>query len=135
MFCIRRSNKEPKQIACALWPSDPHDTSYRRLMDALSANRRQKLSVNEIVFIMHFCGNYDPLYFIADQCLHERPVRKSVELQQTEIKEQFEDMMATAMKKYQEVCDMTKKRDEIERIRQGNVTFLDIENGKISKTC
>lgn len=127
MFCIRRSNKEVKEVAIALWPSDPHATAYGRLVDAMNPSKRQKLSMNEVIFIMHFCGHYDPLYYMSDKCLHERPNLKCIETEQKEVSEQFENMMSQAMKAYQHVINMTNQRDEIDKIRKGAVTLCDFE--------
>ncbi len=127
MFCIRASNKEVKEVACALWPSDRIETTYPRLIDALNPSKRQKLSMNEIIFIMHFCGRYDPLYYMADKCLHERPNPKCVEKEQIEVQQRLESMLAQVTKSYQQVMSVTKQREEVEKIRNGSVSFLDLE--------
>jgi hypothetical protein len=127
MFAIRRSHKEIKEVAVTLWPSDPHQTAYGRLVDALNPAKRQKLSMNEIIFIMHYCQQYDPLYYMADQCLHDRPVAKCIATEEKEIKEHFDNLMKQSMKAYQHIVKMTKKREEIEKIRNGHVTFHDFE--------
>lgn len=129
MFCIRSSGKEVKQVAAALWPSDRIETAYPRLVAAISSNdsKRTKLSLNEIIFIMNFCGRYDPLYYITDRCLHERPNKRSVEAEQKHVAEQFQQMIAQATKAYQHIIKLTKERDDIESIRNGVVSILDIE--------
>lgn len=127
LFCIRASNKEIKEVACALWPSDSVQTSYQRLLDAINTTKRQKLSMNEIIFIMHFCNRYDPLYYMTDQCLHERPTKKCIEAERRDIEEQFQSLMAQSTKAYQHIIELTKKAEEVEKIRNGNLTYLDIE--------
>jgi hypothetical protein len=117
MFCIRASNREVKAVAAALWPSDRLETSYPRLIDALNPSKRQKLSMDEIIFIMNFCNRFDPLYYMSDRCLHERPKMRCVEAEQKMITEQFEELMSTATKSYQKIVQLTKQRDEIEKIR------------------
>lgn len=127
MFCIRASNKEIKVVASALWPSDSPQTSYQRLIDAINPSKRQKLSMNEIIFIMHFCNRYDPLYYMTDQCIHERPVKKCLETEKRNIEEQFQALMAQSTKAYQHIVDLTKRAEEVEEIRNGKLTYFDIE--------
>ena len=127
MFCIRASNKELKQVAAALWPSDRLETTYPRLIEALNSSKRTKLSMNEIIFIMNFCGRYDPLYYMADRCLHVRPEKISVEKEQKQVVEQFEAMILEATKKYQSIMKMTKQRDDIEKLRDGVVAISEFE--------
>ena len=131
MFCIRASDKEVKQVAAHLWPSDRIETSHGRLIDALNPNKRQKLSIDEVIFIMHFCGRYDPLYYIADQCLHERPSVKRIEAEQKEIAEKLEQTMNETMKAYQHIMQMTKKREEIEKIQQGHISYIESHVRKV----
>jgi len=127
MFCIRASNREVKEVAAALWPSDRLETSYPRLIDAINPAKRQKLSIDEIIFIMNFCNRFDPLYYMADRCLHERPTARCVEAEQKMITEQFEELMTTASKSYQKIMLLTKQRDEIEKIRKGSISLVDID--------
>ncbi len=127
MFCIRASNKEIKEVAAALWPSDRIETSYPRLVDALNPAKRQKLTMDEIIFIMQFCNRYDPLYYMADRCCFERPNQISIEAQQKDMAVKLEEMIDKAQKAYQQIIRMTKARDEGENIRKGTVSFVDFE--------
>jgi hypothetical protein len=127
MFCIRASNKEMKEVAGALWPSDRLETSYPRLVDALNPSKRQKLSMDEIIFIMNFCNRYDPLFYMADRCLFERPTQRCIEAEKVDLTVRFEEMLEQASKSYQQILKMTKQRDEIETIRKGTVSFIDFE--------
>lgn len=125
LFCIRASNKEIKQVAAALWPSDRNAAA--RLGEALNPAKRQKLHIDEIIFIMNFCNRYDPLFYIADRCLHERPERRSVESEQKNVAEQYQNMMEQITKSYQHIVKLTNQREEIEKIQKGVVSFSDIE--------
>jgi hypothetical protein len=127
MFCIRASNKEVKQVAAALWPSDRIETAYPRLIEGLNPAKRMKLTMDEIIFIMNYCGRYDALYYMADRCLHERPNKLSVELEQKQVAEQFHSMMEQATKAYQHIMSLSERRDEIEKIQKGVVSFMDVE--------
>lgn len=129
MIAIRSSNKEMKQIASLLWPTDPVHTAHQRLVDALNPSKRQKLSINEISYICNICNRYDPLHFFCDQCLHERPKRKSIETEEVEIREKIEDMYSKMIKAYQELKNITSRRDEIEKIRSGVISLTDFEKG------
>lgn len=127
MCAIEGSKKEVKQIAFLLWPSDRPQTSYQRLIDALNPSKRQKLSIDEIIYIMNLCNRYDPLKYIADRCSHERPKRKTIEVEQTEVKEKLEEMYVKATQAFQQFIQFTKQRDEVEKIRSGVVSFSDLE--------
>lgn len=127
MFCIRASNKEIKQVAAALWPSDRIETTYPRLVEALNPQKRAKLSIDEIIFIMNFCGRYDALYYMADRCLHERPIKRSIEAEHKQVAEQFQNMIEQATKAYQHILSLNKERDDIEKIQKGIIAFSDIE--------
>lgn len=126
MFCIRSSNKEVKQVAAALWPSDPVQTSYNRLLDALNPNKRQKLSMNEIIFIMHFCDRYDPLHYMEDECLHTRSTKKKPEIDAETVQKRFEQMLEESTRAYQQFQKLTEKRDQIDKIRSGEISYLEL---------
>lgn len=127
MFCIRASNKELKEVAAALWPSTPVPTSHGRLIEALNPKKSQKLTFDEIIFIMHLCGRYDPLYYMADQCLHERPAKICIEAEQKSLQETFANTLQEVTKAYQYISSITEQRDEIEKIRKGNLTLFEVE--------
>ncbi len=127
MFCIRASNKEIKEVAAALWPTMQLQTSYQRLIDALNPSKNQKISVYEVIYIMHFCDRYDPLLYICDECLYERPAKKSLDVEQKDVKEMLSTMFNEATKSYQTLLNMIEKREKIEKIKMGTVSFLDRE--------
>ena len=127
MFTIRASNKEIKEVSAALWPSDPIQTAYSRLIDALSIKKKQKLTMNEVIFIMHFCGRYDALYYMCDECLHERPQKKSIDTEEQDVKQMFEAMMSQSTKAYQQLMNMVNRREKIDKIKHGVVSFTDLE--------
>lgn len=130
LFCIRASNREVKEVAAALWPSDPITTSYQRLIDALNPNKRQQLRFSEIIFVMHFCGRYDPLYYLEDECLHERSQRKIPQIEEEKVKQLFQKMLGESTRAYQEILKLTEKREQIEKIRDGHISYLELVKNK-----
>ena len=129
MCCITLSNKEIKQVAMDLWPSDPERTAYQRLIEALNPNKRQKLSLHEIIWICNYCERYDPLYWMADECLHERPEPKVFEKAEAEIKREMESLMQKVTKQYQDYIVMAERRDKAKKIRDGMHLVSSFRNG------
>jgi ATP-dependent exoDNAse (exonuclease V) beta subunit len=127
MCAIKASTKEIKEVAAALWPYDNISTAHQRLLDGLNPLKRQKLSMYEIIFICKFCDRYDPLYFMASECLHERPKRKSFSIEQEQIKDKLEELFAETTKSYRHCMKMLEQREEAEKIRDGIISFGDIE--------
>lgn len=124
MFCIRASNKEIKQVAVALWPSDRNATA--RLTEALNPAKRQKLHMDEIIFIMNFCDRYDPLFYMTDRCLYERPEKRSLESEEKCATELYKQAIEQITKSHHHILRLSKQREEIENIQKGVVSFLDI---------
>lgn len=74
---ISDSGKEWKQVANHLWPSMKMDSAYAKLKNCLSDVGDEKLGVGEALEIMRFCGEFDLLYYLADETSHDRPATRA----------------------------------------------------------
>lgn len=70
---IKASGRQYKEVAHALWPALKLDTAYARLKACLNADKAEKLTSDEHMFIANFCGRYDWLYYHCSGCSHDRP--------------------------------------------------------------
>ena len=73
---IAASGKTFKQVASALWPSMKMDSAYARLKNCLNADRDEKLSFTEVIFICRETGNFDPIMHACDELSLHRPTPK-----------------------------------------------------------
>src|SRR5687768_17416347 len=118
-FCIADSDHTIMDVAIALWPTRKPENAYIRMSEALNPKKRQKLTTEEIIFIMNLCNRYDPLYYIADKCSHQRPIKKIISNEKKDISEKLEEMIDKVMQTHKQVTDMTEQKEE-----SGNITFL-----------
>lgn len=117
--CICLSGFTNKKIANILWPSVPFQTAYQRLTDALNPSKRQKLTVDEIILIMKTCDRYDVLDYMADQCLHERPRKRTTVCEQKEksdVKNKLEEFIEQSKKMYDELVSLLSDREKTGKI-------------------
>lgn len=126
MLAIRMSDRELKEVAASLWPAMPIATAYQRLIDAINPSKNQKLSMHEIIHIMHFCKRYDPLYYLADECLHDRPQKKSIEKEQEDAKEMLDNMYAKLMRAHQDLRVLIQRREKIEKLQKADILTLEL---------
>lgn len=123
---IRMSNKEPKEVAALLWPSEPIERAYSRLMDAMNPHKKQKLSFYEIIRIMHITDRHDPLFYLADECLYERPEKRSIKIEHEAIMSKMNEMFEKFIKEFHSGMTAMKKHEEIEKIRAGKDSNLEL---------
>ena len=88
---IQVSGKPIKSVAAALWPDKSPTRAYTDLANALNENRSERLTADQHVFIANHCGQYDWLYFVADQCSHSRPHAIAKEDRQAMLQRRFID--------------------------------------------
>ena len=66
-----------KETAMYLWPSMKPESAYAKLKACTNASGDQRLRFGEILAVMRFNERFDPLYFLCDETLHQRPAKKS----------------------------------------------------------
>lgn len=74
---IGASGKSIKECANLLWPDMKPESAYAKLKDCLNQKGSERLRFSQVVLLMRFCGQYDPLYHACDETLHARPDRKT----------------------------------------------------------
>lgn len=76
---IANSERTVKQCAIFLWPGMKPESAYARLKVCLTTGGDQYLRFGQIIALARFCGTADPLYFMADELEHDRPVKRAPE--------------------------------------------------------
>ena len=71
---ITLSGKPAKMIAAELWPSLKMDTAHSRLLNSLSHDKPEKLTLDEIIHVCRLTGRADPLFYMASELHHSQPV-------------------------------------------------------------
>lgn len=107
---IHRSGKTVKQIACALQPDKKAERANAYLNEALNPNKEQKLSMDEIIFICKETQQFQPLYYMADECKHTRPKPTVVETEKNEISSMLHDA-ATLISRAEQMFRDAKKEE------------------------
>jgi len=126
--CIIKSGYSIERVARELWPYHKNEHyAYKKLWDALHEKRSQKLELEEYIFIMNFCKCYDPLYYMCDATLHERPEPISLEIETETLKETLLKTAQEFNKKVFDLADKLEKREEIEKIQRGKSNVVEIE--------
>lgn len=76
---IEDSGKGWKEVAHHLRPDLKMDSAYAWLRACLRDDGDQKLDFGQGLALMRFCGQYDPLYHLCDETMHERPAVRAPE--------------------------------------------------------
>lgn len=76
---IGNSGKPFKTVAAHMFPDMKVESAYARLKECCNPQGDQRLSFGQVMRLMHFCEQYDPLYHLCDESLHARPDRKAPE--------------------------------------------------------
>lgn len=74
---INDSGKTWKQVAAHLFPDMKPDSAYAKLKVCASPTGDQRLTFGQVIRLMAFCEQYDPLMHACDETLHARPDRKA----------------------------------------------------------
>ena len=82
---IVKSGRKAKEVAHGLWPHLKMDTAYARLKNALNADKAEKLTLDEIILICRLTHRFDPLFYMADELSHARPVFKEPKDQEADL--------------------------------------------------
>lgn len=101
--CIQDSGKEWKQVAHHLWPSMKMDSAYAKLKHCLAETGDEKLGVGEALEIMRFCGEFDLLYFLADETCHDRPTQRAPEDTAAELQREYIRMAEKMLKLHEQM--------------------------------
>lgn len=122
---IRLANKQYKEVAHSLWPTTKPECATARLAECLNSSKNRKLTMDEIIHICHFCGRYDALYYMADECSHARPKIKTSAEEEHEIKEMFTNMQATLNKSFEMFQLMIQRKEKRDMIKDGNIHYME----------
>lgn len=76
---IGNSGKPFKIVAAHMFPDMKPESAYARLKECVNPTGDQRLSFGQVVRLMAFCEQYDPLLHACDETLHARPDRKAPE--------------------------------------------------------
>ncbi len=74
---IGESGKPFKHVAAHMWPDMKPESAYARLKECCSPVGDQRLSFGQVIRLMAYCEQYDPLMYACDETLHVRPDRKA----------------------------------------------------------
>lgn len=74
---IVKSGLKPKEVAVELWPAMKMDSAYARLKNALNPDKHEKLTLDEIIHICRVAQRFDPLFYMADELCHTRPILRA----------------------------------------------------------
>lgn len=86
-YAVANSGREPKEVACAIWPGMKPASAYAKLQACLNRLGDQSFKFHEYIALMRFCGQYDPLYYLCDETLHARPPRVAPEDEEVKLVE------------------------------------------------
>lgn len=117
MMSIKFSQLGYKQVALTLWPEMRPESAHQKLLDAVNPNKKQKLTVDQIILICNITDRHDALYYITDRLLFERPVKRNFEKESTEIANFMDDQFKALAKAYQDFRRMKEQQNEIEKVR------------------
>lgn len=76
---IGGSGKDFKLVAAHMFPDMKPESAYARLKQCCSPTGDQRLTFGQVIRLMAFCEQYDPLMHACDETLHARPDRKAPE--------------------------------------------------------
>lgn len=76
---IGQSGKTIKECANHLYPDMKPDSAYVKLKNQLDRKGDEELKFRQVVSLMKFCEQYDPLMYACDETFHARPDRKAPE--------------------------------------------------------
>lgn len=82
--CIEQG-KGYEKTAAHLWPGMKLNSAYARIKACTNEHGDQRLKFREILEVMRFNAMYDPLYYICDETLHNRPTQKKPEDEEAKI--------------------------------------------------
>jgi hypothetical protein len=76
---IGNSGKPFKIVAAHMFPDLKPESAYAKLKACCSPTGTERLTFGQVIRLMAFCEQYDPLLYACDETLHARPDRKAPE--------------------------------------------------------
>jgi hypothetical protein len=76
---IGNSGKQFKTVAAFMFPDMKPESAYAKLKNCCSPTGDERLTFGQVIRLMTFCEQYDPLMHACDETLHARPDRKAPE--------------------------------------------------------
>jgi hypothetical protein len=76
---IGNSGKPFKIVAAHMFPDLKPESAYAKLKACCSPTGGERLTFGQVIRLMKFCEQYDPLMHACDETLHARPDRKAPE--------------------------------------------------------
>ncbi len=76
---ISHSGKPFKLVAAHMFPDMKPESAYSKLKKCATVEGDERLTFGQVVRLMLFCEQYDPLMYACDETLHARPDRKAPE--------------------------------------------------------
>lgn len=105
---ISNSEKTLKECAHYLRPDLKPDSAYAWLKECLNPKGDTRLKFGQIISLCRFCERFDALFYMADECQHERPTRKNPE-----------DELAALQRTYIESVQLQRRiADRLEKLTQ-----------------
>lgn len=112
---IGESGKPFKLVAAHLFPDMKPESAYARLKGCCNPTGDQRLTFGQVVRLMAFCEQYDPLMHACDETMHARPERKSASDEVVELVEAINGAAAT-MERAMKALDHIKARGGIRAV-------------------
>jgi len=91
---IAGSERSFKECAAFLRPELKPESAYAWLKACVSPNGDQHLRLGQVVALAKFCKRFDPLFFMADELLHQRPEPRNAEEEKALIQRRFAEAVA-----------------------------------------
>lgn len=123
-FAIRSSNKQMKIIATQLWPSLNPERAHVRFLHSINTDYPEKFSADEIIMICQICERYDPIYYMCDETLLERPHKRCIEDEHRRVRDMLEETISQVTKSYQQFMNLMEKKKEIDAMQDNGVVHL-----------
>ena len=117
---VGKSGKTIKEIAAHLYPAMAPGSAYAKLKDKLDPEGREHLRYGEVIELMRYCNSYEPLMYMCDVTLHDRPERSAPDVQETRLVEtisQATDALTKAMRQLDLLQERTSACRSTSRLR------------------
>lgn len=88
---IGNSGRSLNECASHLYPGMKPGSAYAKLKAKLDPHGSEHLRFSEVVALMRFCDSFDPLMYLCDETLHQRPDRKAPEDEEVRLVEAMTD--------------------------------------------
>jgi hypothetical protein len=107
---IGKSGKTHKECAHFLWPDMKSASAIAKFQNCIDRKGDEDFRFGQVLALMAFCGQYDPLMYACDDTLHARPDRKSPADQEQRIVEVIDNAAHTMQRAMQELNSLRRIR-------------------------